>query len=126
MPSPLRTPDATAARRRCDRNLRGIRAGHLGRFVAALIVLVACSSGAAHPLGNNTINRQAAIHVAPATVEVRYTMDMAEIPTFTQSQAADADQDGIVSDAEWTAYAKAWAKEVERELELEVDGTSWN
>jgi len=123
MESPPSAPEQTGVGGGFERNLRGIRASGLGRFVVALILLGACSSVAAHPLGNNTINRQTAIHVAPAMVEVRYAMDMAEIPTFTEAQAADTDLDGIVSDAEWTAYAKAWANEVGRELELELDGT---
>ncbi len=97
-------------------------AGRLVRFVAALVLLIDSSSGVAHPLGNNTVNRQAAIHITPALVELRYAMDMAEIPTLVQSQAADTDQDGSVSDAEWAAYARTWANEVARELELELDG----
>jgi hypothetical protein len=101
---------------------RRAAAGRLCRIVATVALLAGCLPVLAHPLGNNTINRQAAIRIAPETVELRYSTDMAEIPTLVQSQAADTDQDGITSAAEWTAYAQAWASEVARELEFELDG----
>ncbi len=55
--------------------------------VAALIVAVAASiprPAAAHPMGNFSINHYAAIAVAPRQVELRYLIDMAEIPTFQE------------------------------------------
>src|SRR5262245_49453094 len=46
----------------------------------ALVVLPALA--AAHPLGNFTVNRYAALHVGARSATVRYVVDMAEIPAF--------------------------------------------
>ena len=52
----------------------------------ALGALLAAAPVAAHPLGNFSVNRYAAIRVEPEAVEVRYLVDMAEIPTFQEMQ----------------------------------------
>jgi hypothetical protein len=75
-----------------------------------------------HPLGNTTVNRQAALHVAPDRVDLRYLVDLAEIPTLVQQQEADANGDSAVSEVEWSAHAERWATEISRDLVLELDG----
>ena len=47
----------------------------------------------AHPMGNFSISHFSGIHVEPGAVEIRYILDMAEIPTFQELQAT-----GIVTD----------------------------
>ncbi len=42
--------------------------------------------GAAHPMGNFSINHFAALEVHPTLVRLRYVIDMAEIPTFQEMQ----------------------------------------
>jgi nickel/cobalt exporter len=48
----------------------------------ALAVLPAAAS--AHPLGNFSVNHVAAVSVSEDQVDVRYTLDQAEIPTFQE------------------------------------------
>ena len=55
-------------------------------------------------------------------MDLRYLVDMAEIPTLVQEQEADSNRDGAVSAAEWAAHAARWAAEVARDLVLELDG----
>jgi nickel/cobalt exporter len=72
--------------------------------IAALIVSLMAVAGlaappaSAHPLGNFTVNRYSGLVVAPGRVEVRYVLDMAEIPTFQTGPDIDANGDGTQSD----------------------------
>src|SRR5262245_53834998 len=50
------------------------------------IFLVAPSTGLAHPLGNLSISRYAGLRLAQNGIELRYLLDMAEIPTFLEIQ----------------------------------------
>ncbi|HEY0884891.1 MAG TPA: HupE/UreJ family protein [Ramlibacter sp.] len=92
------------------------------RGSGALVLLLAAATAAAHPLGNNTVNRQAAIAVAPGRVSIDYRMDLAEIPTLAAEAAADADGDGEVTAAEWRTHARRWAREAAVALQLAADG----
>ncbi len=65
----------------------GIFSPRNARGLAAAIVTVAAMlpcAAAAHPMGNFSINHYAAIMVTPARVELRYLIDMAEIPAFQE------------------------------------------
>src|SRR5215813_6598127 len=48
--------------------------------------LVAPPTSLAHPLGNFSISRYAGLRIAQNGIELRYLLDMAEIPTFTEIQ----------------------------------------
>src|SRR6266571_6454985 len=48
--------------------------------------LVAPPPSLAHPLGNFSISRYAGLRLAQNGIELRYLLDMAEIPTFTEMQ----------------------------------------
>ena len=53
--------------------------------VLALVTLAVAAPGApAHPLGNFSINHLAKVKVSSDRVDVRYTLDQAEIPTFQE------------------------------------------
>jgi HupE / UreJ protein len=95
-------------------------------FARALLLvafaLFPLASALAHPLGNNTVNRQSAITVGSDGIALRYVMDLAEIPTLLESQAADRDQNGTVSMDEWENYAAGWATAVQARLALSLDG----
>ena len=65
--------------------LRGI---HI-RFVimlGMLGVLLASTAAFAHPMGNFSISHYAGIRVEQKSIQVRYLIDMAEIPTFQEIQ----------------------------------------
>lgn len=76
----------------------------------------------AHPMGNFSISHFSGIHVAPGAVEIRYILDMAEIPTFQEQQAT-----GIVTDARdprVTAYLAQKADTLKTGLTVTLDGHS--
>ena len=76
-------------------------------FVATLI-LSFTSKIAAHPLGNFSISQYSAIQIGAQEVELRYIVDMAEIPTFQEMQ-----ETGLVpkaNDESATAYARRKAE----------------
>lgn len=55
------------------------------RLVSLLVILLASSvTGFAHPMGNFSINHYAKIKVGRKYVEIRYMIDMAEIPAFQE------------------------------------------
>jgi nickel/cobalt exporter len=77
-------------------------------------------ASAAHPMGNFSISHYAGIHVAPGFIELRYLIDMAEIPTFQEMQSS-----GIVpkeGDASLTDYLAKKAAVLAAGLALEVNG----
>lgn len=69
-------------RRAETRRLRRAGVVLLVAAVAAVASLAAAGSAGAHPLGNFTVNRYAGIEISGRDVYVRYTLDLAEIPTY--------------------------------------------
>jgi nickel/cobalt exporter len=84
------------------------------RFALALAALVATlalpGAASAHPLGNFSINHLSQVRVSSDRVDVLYTLDQAEIPTF---------QERGLSPAQVLARKRS---EVARRLELLVNG----
>src|SRR5271154_5324575 len=54
--------------------------------IAALGLILFPLPSSAHPMGNFSISHYAAIRVEPGEIEVRYLIDMAEIPTYQEIQ----------------------------------------
>jgi ABC-type nickel/cobalt efflux system permease component RcnA len=69
-----------------------------------LFALVAIGPVQAHPLGQLSINHFARIACGLDRVALRYVVDLAELPTYQESQTIDADQSGVVTKAELAAY----------------------
>ena len=90
--------------------------------LAATLVAVLAGVTSAHPLGNATVNRSVTLSVAANAIEVRYTIDMAEVPAFVEIAAIDADHDGMLEDAEHAAHAASTCDEVRLALDLRLDG----
>jgi nickel/cobalt transporter (NicO) family protein len=76
-------------------------------ILVALGALVAPSAASAHPLGNFTVNRFAAVELSGRDVFVHYVLDLAEIPTVQEG--------GRVR-------AAGFAAEVAARLDLDLDG----
>src|SRR5947207_13624369 len=55
-------------------------------FLFLISLLLVPLSVAAHPLGNFSISHYSGIHIGRDAVELRYIVDMAEIPTFQEIQ----------------------------------------
>ncbi|MEO8435210.1 MAG: sulfite exporter TauE/SafE family protein [Pyrinomonadaceae bacterium] len=96
------------------------------RTVSLLVWLVASGWGeaavVAHPLGNFTVNNFARIRVEADGVRVRYVLDMAEIPTYQESQTMDLNHDGSVSNDESVAYLERLAPRLTEGVVLTSDG----
>jgi ABC-type nickel/cobalt efflux system permease component RcnA len=95
-------------------NARGI----ITILVAAWILIVA-NSATAHPLGNFSISQYSAVRIDKGSVEIRYIIDMAEIPTFQEIQ-----ESGIVPTGEpgLQTYLERKAEILGEGLRLEVNG----
>lgn len=96
------------------------------RMLAVGLVVLAASlltlPAGAHPLGNNTVSRQARLALSEHGVALRYRMDFAEIPTLAAADEADFDADGATSPLEWRRFAQASSRELATKLRLEIDG----
>jgi nickel/cobalt exporter len=91
-------------------------------LLAALVgaVLLAAGSADAHPLGNFSISHYAAIEIQADAIQIRYLIDMAEIPTFQEIQ-----ERGLVAEAGHPSVAPWLARTAEtlaRGLRVEVGG----
>ncbi len=73
-------------------------------------------------LGNFTINQYCALTVAATTVKVQYAVVYGQLPAIQALHAADANGDGVTSEAERTAYVAALVPKIADDLELLVDG----
>src|SRR5215813_6023544 len=86
----------------------------------AFMLLAFARSGAAHPLGNFSISQYSALRIDGKEIELRYLVDMAEIPTFQEIQ-----ENGIVpktGDASLNTYLQRKAELLRDGLVLEVNG----
>lgn len=81
--------------------------------------MLLASTAAAHPMGNFSISRYSGITIERGAVELRYILDIAEIPTFQEMQ-----QSGISGpdDVRLPAYLTAKSRELAQGLHLKVNG----
>ncbi|HKE06086.1 MAG TPA: hypothetical protein VKE91_18690, partial [Blastocatellia bacterium] len=96
--------------------------GAILRLSLAVITISLFGDALAHPLGNFTINHFARIESGVASARIRYVVDLAEIPTFQESQKADLDRDGNLSEAELNAYLDQVTPGYLAGLKLSLDG----
>ena len=85
------------------------------------LIFASAFAAAAHPLGNFSVNHYSRIEVEKSKVKLRHVLDMAEIPTFQESNRIDADKDGALSQAELDAYAEKITPDYVSNLMLSVD-----
>src|SRR5262245_389442 len=76
----------------------------------------------AHPLGNFTINHFTRIESGASRVRIHYVVDLAEVPAFQESQKADLDSDGNLTQAELNVYLDHVTPGYLAGLKLTVDG----
>src|SRR5713101_6575448 len=91
--------------------------------VASLLIastLLTPRPGAAHPMGNFSINHFSALEVHATFIRVSYVLDVAEIPTFQEMQdyglTPQPDHPSV------TAYRERKVQELQRGLWLQVGG----
>ncbi len=97
------------------------RSPGLAALILAVGAIVFPAVATAHPLGNFTVNRAIVIEVGHR-IDLRYVIDMAEIPAFEAIQDLDADGDGAMSASEADAYAAMACAEVMGDLVVTIDG----
>ncbi|MCY7374900.1 MAG: sulfite exporter TauE/SafE family protein [Pyrinomonadaceae bacterium] len=90
----------------------------------ALFIFAFALPAAAHPLGNFSVNHYSRLEVEKSQVKIRAVLDMAEIPTFQESQTIDADRDGSLSQAELDSYVAKITPEYIGNLLISVDGNT--
>ncbi|HXG82581.1 MAG TPA: sulfite exporter TauE/SafE family protein [Pyrinomonadaceae bacterium] len=88
----------------------------------AILIFVFAGLAAAHPLGNFSINQYSRIEVESSQIKLRSVLDMAEIPTFQQSQIIDTDKNGSLSQEELDAYVEKITPGYVANLFLSVNG----
>jgi len=85
-----------------------------------LLALLSPAAGDAHPMGNFSISHYGAIRVLPDGVELRYLIDLAEIPTFQEIQdsgiAPEAGHPGL------GPYLATKASALGRGITIELNG----
>jgi nickel/cobalt transporter (NicO) family protein len=79
----------------------------LALLITCVAALAGPSAALAHPLGNFTVNRLAAVDLAGDRVYIRYVLDLAEIPTYQERKRVTR---------------AGFAKTLARRLELKLDG----
>ena len=60
-----------------------------GLLLQPLVLILASATCLAHPMGNFSVNHYAKIGISPRSIEIRYLVDMAEIPTFQEIRQFD-------------------------------------
>src|SRR5215813_14500085 len=82
--------------------------------------LISPSGALAHPMGNFTINHYSGIHLENGWVDIRYFIDMAEIPTFHELQGKGLN--ARLDDPKLQDYLSAKAQAFLRGLRLTLNG----
>ncbi len=105
-------------------SLRALTPVPLKLFVFFVIFVCSAlpSSTLAHPLGQLSINHFTRITTGNDRAQVRYVIDLAEIPTFQEAQTADADGSGSLSRKELDDYLERVAPGYIANLELSAGG----
>ncbi|MDQ3707060.1 MAG: hypothetical protein M3437_17910 [Chloroflexota bacterium] len=101
---------------------KGIRAVTVLAVLVCLISVIAPRPAAAHPMGNFSINRYSGLTVGTDRVDLRYIVDMAEIPAFTELATIREDRSTGLSDAERQGYIARKSAELSSNLHLSVAG----
>src|SRR5690349_24862135 len=76
----------------------------------------------AHPMGNFSVSHYTSILVEGDHLEVRYRLDLAEIPSAQEMPLLDADRNGVISEAEREAYLGAKVPKLTAGQSVKVDG----
>jgi len=91
--------------------------------LALLAVLAApAPPAAAHDFGSLSINVYSRLTVEASRVQLRWVLDMAEIPAGAIVPLIDQDGDGSASEEEKAAYFATWISSVLEQIKLTVDG----
>jgi nickel/cobalt transporter (NicO) family protein len=71
------------------RNDRSSGSRRPGIALSLLVFLLSSATSFAHPMGNFSVNHYSKIKIGQHSIEIRYLIDMAEIPTFQEIRQSD-------------------------------------
>ncbi|MEW5946911.1 MAG: hypothetical protein AB1742_12005 [bacterium] len=117
----MKIPMQRRAARPCALRARK-RARYRVTFTFVFAVCAAPGAAFAHPMGSASINEYSAVRIEKDEVRVRYILDLAEIPSYPELKAIDADSDGEYSPGEIEGYSREAGRKLAPGLRLEVDG----
>jgi nickel/cobalt exporter len=112
---------------------RIIRLGIIACLMVALSMALMPHQASAHPMGNFSINQYSALTVGDNKVELRYIVDMAEIPTFQELSRIKSDHVTDLTQEQRVAFISQKIAELlpglilrlnGREVPLTLDGTA--
>ena len=94
-------------------------------LLAALLLapLAARADTVASLLGNFTVNQYCGLKLTTGAVDVHYAVVFGQLPALRELHLADADGDGVTTQAERDAYIKRLAPGFAQDLKLAVDGS---
>jgi ABC-type nickel/cobalt efflux system permease component RcnA len=84
------------------------------------LILGSAATSFAHPMGNFSINHYAKIKIDRGSIEIRYLIDMAEIPTFQEIRQFDITP--TAEDLSASRYVKKQEQLLKEGIALESDG----
>jgi nickel/cobalt transporter (NicO) family protein len=104
--------------------MRRVKWAYLGLLLTGVFVtpLAARADTVASLLGNFTINQFCGLQLASTAVEVHYVVVFGQLPALRELYLADADGDGVTSQAERDAYIGKLAPGFAEGLAVRVDG----
>ncbi|GAA0913639.1 sulfite exporter TauE/SafE family protein [Virgisporangium aurantiacum] len=88
---------------------------------AGLVLLTPASPASAHPLGRFSVNQLESLSLHPDRIDLRATVDLAELPTVQDRSTVDTSGDGTADEAELQAYAEKACNELSGKLDVAID-----
>src|SRR3984885_6621528 len=91
-----------------------------GVVLFLFVLILSSATSFAHPMGNFSINHYSKIKIGKKSIEIRYLIDMAEIPTFQEMRQFDIGPAG--DKANNSRYLDQENKLFKEAIALESDG----
>ena len=88
----------------------------------ALSLTMTPRKASAHPMGNFSINQYSALTIGQDKVDIRFVLDMAEIPTFQELGNIRADHSTDLTPDQRSGYINGKVADISRNLSLTLNG----
>jgi ABC-type nickel/cobalt efflux system permease component RcnA len=88
-----------------------------------LAPLAARADTVASLLGNFTVNQYCGLRLAADAIDVHYAVVFGQLPALRELHLADANGDGVTTQAERDAYVERLAPSLSKDLQLTLDGS---
>ena len=102
--------------------MHAARVGASALVAASLALLVLRSVAIGHPMGTFSVSVYSRLLVEQRQINVRWVLDMGELPSAAVVDLIDADANGQVSPAERHAYLATWVSSILDAIEVTLDG----